>query len=512
MLLYSIHNMQQYFMRTKYITSGLIVLIILFIPTYLLIFPTWVFTIIAILYVIGLYNVFQTKHTILRNFPLLGYFRYLFEFISPEIQQYFIETSTEGRPFSRNHRSLVYRRAKNVSDTVAFGTQNDLDKMEYEGLRHSIYAKEPKHELPRIKIGGAKCEKPYSASIYNISAMSFGALSKNAIMALNKGAIKGQFYHNTGEGGISPYHLQGGDLVWQIGTGYFGCRTDDGRFNPETFKERAALPEVKMIELKISQGAKPGHGGVLPAIKNTPEIAAIRHIKPGTTVLSPPGHKEFSDAKGLLQFIEKLRDLSGGKPIGMKLCIGRTEEFIEICDLMEKTGMMPDFITVDGAEGGTGAAPLEFSDSVGMPLQPGLIFVNKTLIKYGLRDKINVIASGKIVTAESVLKNLALGADICNSARGFMFAIGCIQALRCNTNNCPTGVATQEEGLVKGLVVSDKAERVFNFHNNTVYAVMELLAACGKDNIEEVDMKMFVRGDEFVNLANKYYPDSFTMD
>lgn len=499
-------------MRLKFIFSGLLVISVLLIPTYLTIFPTWLYSIIVLLYLIGLYNVFQTRHTILRNFPLLGYFRYFFELISPEIQQYFIETSTEGRPFSRNHRSLVYRRAKNVSDTVAFGTQNDLEKMEYEGLRHSIYAKLPSHDDPRVMIGGPKCEHPYSASIYNISAMSFGALSKNAIMALNKGALKGEFYHNTGEGGLSPYHLQGGDLVWQVGTGYFGCRTEDGHFNPEKFKERAALPQVKMIELKISQGAKPGHGGVLPSIKNTEEIAAIRLIKPGTTVLSPPGHKEFSDATGLLKFIEKLRELSGGKPVGFKLCLGRTEEFIEICEVMVKTGMMPDFITVDGAEGGTGAAPLEFSDSVGMPLQPALIFVNKTLIKYGLRGKINLIASGKIVTAESILKNLALGADICNSARGYMFAIGCIQALRCNTNNCPTGVATQDEALVKGLVVSDKTERVFNFHNNTIYAVMELLAACGKDTIDQVDMGMFVRGDEFVTLANKYYPDSFTMD
>ena len=497
-------------MRGKFITGGLIVLAILFIPTYLLVFPTWVFSIFVILYIVGIYNVFQTKHTILRNFPLLGYFRYLFEFISPEIQQYFIETSTDGRPFSRNHRSLAYRRAKNVSDTVAFGTQNDLEKLEYEGLRHSIYAKLPSDVTPKVKIGGAKCKQPYEASIFNISAMSFGSLSKNAIMALNKGAEKGGFYHNTGEGGISPYHKQGGDLVWQIGTGYFGCRTDDGRFNPETFKENAALPEVKMIELKISQGAKPGHGGVLPGVKNTEEIAAIRHIKPGITVLSPPGHSEFNDARGLLEFIEKLRELSGFKPVGMKLCIGRTEEFKEICEVMVETGMMPDFITVDDAEGGTGAAPLEFSDTVGMPLQPGLIFVNQTLVNFGLRDKISIVASGKIITAESILKNLALGADICNSARGFMFAVGCIQALRCNHNNCPTGVATQDQDLVKGLVVSDKSERAFNFHNNTVHAVMELLAACGKERIEDVDMNMFVRGDEFINLANQYYPDSFT--
>jgi glutamate synthase domain-containing protein 2 len=436
----------------------------------------------------------------------------MFEFISPEIQQYFIETSTDGRPFSRNHRSLIYRRAKNVNDTVPFGTQNDLEKMEYEGLRHSIYAKEPNHEDPRVIIGGPECKHPYSASIYNISAMSFGALSKNAIMALNKGAKKGNFYHNTGEGGLSPYHLQGGDVVWQIGTGYFGCRTNEGRFNPGTFREQAAKPEVKMIELKISQGAKPGHGGVLPAVKNSEEIAAIRHLEPHTTVISPPGHKEFSDAKGLLAFIEKLRELSGGKPVGFKLCIGKTEEFTEICQVMVETGMMPDFITVDGAEGGTGAAPLEFSDSVGMPLQPALIFVNKTLIKYNLRDKIRIIASGKIVTAEAILKNLALGADLCNSARGYMFAIGCIQALRCNTNQCPTGVATQDPALVKGLVVSDKAERAYQFHYNTIYAVMELLAACGKEHISEVDMGMFVRGDEFVTLANRYYPDSFTMD
>lgn len=499
-------------MRQKFIILGLLVVVVLFVPTYYMIFPAWLFCTILFLYMLGLSNVFQSKHTILRNFPLIGYFRYMFEFISPEIQQYFIETSTDGRPFSRNHRSLIYRRAKDINDTVPFGTQNDIEKMEYEGLRHSIYATEPNHEDPRVLIGGPECKQPYSASIYNISAMSFGALSKNAIMALNKGAQKGNFYHNTGEGGLSPYHLQGGDVVWQIGTGYFGCRTNEGRFNPETFKVQAAKPEVKMIELKISQGAKPGHGGVLPGVKNSEEIAAIRHLEPHTTVISPPGHKEFSDARGLLTFIEKLRELSGGKPVGFKLCLGRTEEFVEICEVMKETGMMPDFITVDGAEGGTGAAPLEFSDSVGMPLQPALIFVNKTLIKHGLRQHIRLIASGKIVTAESILKNLALGADLCNSARGFMFSIGCIQALRCNTNQCPTGVATQDPALVKGLVVSDKYERAYQFHKNTIFAVVELLAACGKKSIKEVDMKMFVRGDEFINLANKYYPDSFTMD
>lgn len=469
----------------------------------------WSLIVIAPLIFVGTMNRVQKSHTILRNFPVLGYFRYFFESISPEIQQYFIEKSTDGKPFSRNHRALVYRRAKNVNATHPFGTQMNINDDHYEAIRHSIYAIEPTEDFPRVIIGSSLCKQPYSASVLNISAMSFGSLSQNAILALNRGAKKGNFYHNTGEGGLSDYHLQGGgDLTWQIGTGYFGCRTPEGDFSPEEFRKRAATPQVKMIELKLSQGAKPGHGGVLPAAKNTEEIARIRGVKPHTTIVSPPSHKTFKDAKGLVRFIGQLRELSDGKPVGFKLCIGRTEEFIDLCKEMNKEQIWPDFITVDGAEGGTGAAPLEFSDSVGIPLEPALIFVHSTLKKYGLRDEVRVIASGKVLTAFSILRMRALGADICNSARAFMFSIGCIQALRCNTNDCPAGVATQDKMLMKGLVVTDKAERVYNFHHNTIKAVLELLGACGITHTEDISIEMFVKGDEMVALTNKYFPDS----
>lgn len=469
----------------------------------------WSLVVVAPLIFVGTMNRFQKSHTILRNFPVIGYFRYFFESISPEIQQYFIEKSTDGKPFSRNHRALVYRRAKNVNATHPFGTQLNINDDHYEAIRHSIYAIEPVEDFPRVMIGGSLCKQPYSASVLNISAMSFGSLSQNAILALNKGARKGNFYHNTGEGGLSDYHLAGGgDIVWQIGTGYFGCRTAAGDFSPEEFKKRASIPQVKMIELKLSQGAKPGHGGVLPAAKNTEEIARIRGVKPHTTIISPPSHKTFKDAKGLVRFMGELRELADGKPVGFKLCIGRTEEFIDLCKEMKNEGVWPDFITVDGAEGGTGAAPLEFSDSVGIPLEPALIFVHSTLKKYGLRDEVRVIASGKVLTAFSILRMRALGADICNSARAFMFSLGCIQALRCNTNDCPAGVATQDKMLMKGLVVTDKSERVYNFHHNTIKAVLELLGACGITHTEDINIEMFVKGDEMVALTNRYFPDS----
>lgn len=468
----------------------------------------FVLGILGVLTALGIYDSLQSKHAILKNFPVVGHFRYILESISPEIQQYFIESNTDGKPFNRNLRSLAYRRSKSVNDTHPFGTQRDLDGEDYLALRHSIYAVHPKEEDLRVTIGSEFCKQPYSASIFNISAMSFGSLSSNAIKALNLGAKKGKFFHNTGEGGISPYHIQGGDICWQIGTGYFGCRDEKGNFNPEMFQEKAKLPEVKLIEIKISQGAKPGHGGVLPGIKNTPEIASIRGLKAGTTVLSPPSHSAFSNPKSLIQFVEKLRDLSEGKPIGIKLCIGRTEEFIEICKEMVAQNCWPDFITIDGAEGGTGAAPLEFSDSVGLPLEPALIFVRATLEKYNLREKVKIIASGKILSAFSIIKNIALGADACNSARGFMFSLGCIQALRCNTNECPTGVATQRRGLVKGLVVNDKSERVYNFHKNSVKAVSELLGAAGLYHTEELSVHDLVKGDEMIKLANRYFPDT----
>ena len=495
-------------MRQKFFIFGIIALIIsVFIYT---LFDIGLFFILffAALLLIGYANSIQQKHAILINFPVLGYFRYLFEMISPELQQYFIERNTDGKPFSRNQRTLIYQRAKNIDATTPFGTQLEINQSSYEGIKHSIFPAIVNEELPRVVVGGPDCTQPYSASLLNISAMSFGSLSENAIVALNKGALKGKFYHNTGEGGLTEFHLQGGDVTWQIGTGYFGCRDDKGGFDGGKFTEKANLPEVKMIEIKLSQGAKPGHGGVLPAAKNTEQIAKIRGVLPHITILSPPGHSAFSDTKGLIAFIARLRQLSNGKPIGFKLCIGDTREFEDICQEMIGQNCYPDFITVDGAEGGTGAAPLEFVDGVGMPFEPALIFVNKTLVRFGIRDKIRVIGSGKIISGYSILRTVALGADICNSARGFMFSLGCIQALRCNTNTCPTGVATQDKMLMKGLVVSDKSERVYYYHHNTLHAANELLAAAGKPSFADVDINIFMRGDEFAHLSDLYFPDN----
>lgn len=495
-------------MRKQFFIFGIILLFlsstIAYFYKYSIFFPLTIVTIILV----GIANSIQTKHAILRNFPVLGYFRYLFEMIAPEIQQYFIERSTDGKPFSRNQRSLVYQRAKNIDSTIPFGTQLNLNQSSYEGIKHSIFPTAVNEELPRVLIGGSNCKQPYLASLLNISAMSFGSLSENAIIALNKGAQKGTFYHNTGEGGLTEFHLQGGDVCWQIGTGYFGCRDERGSFDEAKFAKKANLPEVKMIEIKLSQGAKPGHGGVLPAAKNTEQIATIRGVKPHTTILSPPSHTAFSDTKSLVKFIAKLRLLSNGKPIGFKLCIGKTREFEMICEEMISQNCFPDFITVDGAEGGTGAAPLEFSDGVGMPFEPALIFVNKTLVRLEIRDKIRVICSGKIISGYSILRAVALGADMCNSARGFMFSLGCIQALRCNTNQCPTGVATQDKMLMKGLVVADKSERVYHFHKNTLHAANELLAATGKKSFADVDINIFMRGDEFSHLSDLYFPDN----
>ena len=494
-------------MRNKFIFWGIVLLIVTWTTALLIKAHYWIPILLTFLYLLGIYNTYQTKHAILRNFPVLGYFRYFFEEISPEIQQYFIERETDGKPFPRNQRSAAYRRSKNVSDTVPFGTQLEINHRKYEGIKHSIYAKHPKEELPRVTIGGEACKQPYNASLFNISAMSFGALSDRAQMALNRGAKKGNFYHNTGEGGISPHHLEGGDLCWQIGTGYFGCRNEKGNFDAELFKKYANLENVKMIEIKLSQGAKPGHGGVLPAVKNTPEIAAIRHVPAGVTILSPPSHSAFSNAEGLLRFVDQLRELSGGKPTGFKLCIGDTTQFEDICEQMNLLKIYPDFITVDGAEGGSGAAPPEFSDGVGMPLEPALIFVNRTLINYEVRDKLKIIASGKVLTSLDILRAVAMGADLCNNARGFMFSLGCIQALRCNTNTCPTGVATQDKMLIKGLDTNDKTERVYQFHRNTLHTCNELIAAAGRETYDQVDASMFMRGDEFEHLSDTYFPD-----
>lgn len=500
-------------MRNLFLYTAIPIVVLLLIFTGFYPGLIWLTLIALAILGLGIYNLMQDKHAILKNFPVIGYLRYFFEFISPELQQYFIERNTDGKPFSRNLRSVAYQRAKNIESTSPFGTQLELNHRNYEGFRHSIYPVDIVEELPRIIIGGKDCKQPYNASRLNISAMSYGSLSSNAIMALNKGALRGNFYHNTGEGGISDYHMQGGDLVWQIGTGYFGCRTENGSFSPEMFREKALWKEVKMIELKLSQGAKPGHGGILPAVKNTEEVARIRGLIPNTLVLSPQHHSAFSNAMELIQFIGTLRELSDGKPVGFKLCIGRTDEFIELCEAMNLLNIYPDFITVDGAEGGTGAAPLEFADAVGVPLEPALIFVHQSLEKYGIRDKLRIICSGKVLSAASFLKMLALGADLCNSARGFMFSLGCIQALRCNTNDCPTGVATQDKMLVKGLAVTEKKDRVYYFHRNTLLAAMELLAACGKKSFDDISMDIFMRGDEFMHLSDIYFPnylDDFT--
>ncbi len=447
----------------------------------------WGYAVAAPLIFLGSYDAFQTRHAIRRNFPLLGRLRYVAEAFRPAIQQYFIERDLDGRPLNREARSVVYQRSKKVLDTIPFGTREDVYAVGYEWINHSMKPLAKKKEQPRVRIGGPGCKLPYDAAVFNISAMSFGSLSKNAQLALNKGAQVGGFFHNTGEGGVSPYHLEpGGDLCWQIGTGYFGCRNTDGTFSAELFEKTVSQPSVKLIEIKLSQGAKPGKGGILPAPKITEEIARIRNVPMGQDVISPAAHSTFDTPKELLEWLAQLRDLSGGKPTGFKLCVGKRREFIAICKAMEKTGILPDFITVDGGEGGTGAAPVEFSNTVGSPLMEGLIFVHNSLVGFGVRDEIKVIASGKVMTGFDIAKRIALGADLCNAARSFMLSIGCIQALMCNTNECPAGVATQDPSLVNGLVVKAKYQRVANYQSETVKAMMELLAASGLEHPKQL--------------------------
>lgn len=459
--------------------------------------PYWLFAFILFgpLILIGFRDMLQTKHAIKKNFPLIGNIRYMLEAISPEIQQYFVERRTDGAPINKNSRAIIYQRSKNVGATHPFGTEMNVYEEGYEFITHSMYPKKVKEE-PRVLIGEAQCSKPYSASLYNISAMSFGSMSKNAVLAMNKGAAKGNFYHNTGEGGIAPYHLVGGDLSWQIGTGYFGCRNEDGTFNADMFQKNATLDSVKMIEVKLSQGAKPGKGGILPGKKVTPEIAKIRAVPVGKDVLSPSHHSAFSDPKSLLDFCDRLRELSGGKPVGFKLCIGKVEEFEEICKAMKETGQYPDFIGIDGAEGGTGAAPLEFANNVGLPLYVGLVMADTLLKKYELRDKIKVIASGKVFSGFGIFKALSMGADLTQSARSFMLSIGCIHAQLCNTNTCPVGVATQNKSLMKGLNVEDKYVRAYNYHHNTVKAFLELMGATGATHPRDLNTNNIKRMTE----------------
>ncbi|WP_416221864.1 FMN-binding glutamate synthase family protein [Sphingomonas sp. S1-29] len=444
---------------------------------------------------VGLYDLAQPVHSVRRNYPILGRLRWFFEEIRPEIRQYLIENDHEKTPFSRSQRSLVYARAKNESSDRAFGTLVDVYENGYEFIAHSTRpAPVADPATFRIPIGGKNGTTAYMASIFNISAMSFGSLSANAILALNHGARLGGFAHDTGEGSISPYHrVHGGDLIWEIGSGYFGCRTADGRFDPIRFADQAADPQIKMIELKLSQGAKPGHGGILPGEKVTPEIAATRDVPVGVDCISPSRHREFSTPIELMQFLGELRRLSGGKPVGLKLCVGQPWEFMGMVKAMLETGIVPDFIVVDGAEGGTGAAPVEFADNLGMPMRESLLFVHNTLVGANLRNQIKIGAAGKIVSAFDIAAVLALGADWTNAGRGFMFALGCIQSLTCHTNRCPVGVATQDPMRQRALVVADKSERVHNFHRNTMKALAEMTAAAGLDHPSQLGPHHLVR-------------------
>lgn len=477
-------------MRKKFVLFSTLILAINFALAYFL-NPNWyvLFGILLIFTAMGYQDMFQKKHTIRRIYPLFGRLRYVFEELRPKMYQYFIESDTDGKPINRIDRATIYQRAKKETETIPFGTQLSVYDEGYEWMCHSVAPKafDTLNQDPRVVFGNKDCKQPYASSILNISAMSFGSLSSEAVEAMNGGAKIGNFAHNTGEGGISPYHLKhGGDLIWQIGTGYFGCRNKDGNFDDDLFAEKSQYPTVKMIELKISQGAKPGHGGILPGSKNTEEIAKIRHVEPHTKVISPPYHTAFNNPIEMIQFIQKLRDLSGGKPVGFKLCIGHKAEFISICKAMIHLDIYPDFITIDGGEGGTGAAPPEFSNYVGAPMLDGLAFAHNILCGLDIRKHIRLVASGKVTSAFHIARAMALGADSCSSARAMMIAIGCIQALLCNTNKCPTGIATQDPELRKGLVVSDKKVRLANYHHGTVEKFVEILGATGLDEMKNI--------------------------
>ncbi len=451
----------------------------------------WITAVALPLFMLGVYDVLQTRHTLMRNYPILSHMRWIFEGIRPEIRQYLIESDADAFPFNREQRSLVYQRAKNELQTIPFGTQQDVYSSEYTFFTHSIKVEHVDPDALRVRIGGKDCKQPYDCSLLNVSAMSFGALSANAIAALNRGAKLGGFAHDTGEGGISRYHREnGGDIIWELGSGYFGCRTPEGTFDADIFAEKVTDPQIKMIEIKLSQGAKPGHGGMLPGAKVSEEIAEARGVPVGEDCISPPSHNAFSTPLEFVDFISKLRDLSGGKPVGFKLCVGHRREFMAIVKAMVERNSYPDFIVVDGKEGGTGAAPVEFSNSLGQPLRDGLHFVHMTLTGAGIRDQIKIGASGKIVSGADMARAMALGADWCNSARGFMFAIGCIQARACHTNRCPTGVATQDPRRQSGLHVRDKSQRVANFHRNTLHGFAEMVGAMGLKSPTGITLNM----------------------
>ncbi len=458
---------------------------------------------------VGTYDVLQTQHSILRNYPVIGHMRFLMEGIRPELQQYFVERNFDGTPFDRNTRTAIYQRSKGIKQEHPFGTELDLYAEGYEYLVHSTAPKPTMTEPPRVRIGGPDCTQPYDMALLNVSAMSFGSLSSNAIEALNKGAAAGGFAHDTGEGAISPHHRHGGDLVWEIGSGYFGCRTDDGDFDEQEFADKAADPQVKMVLLKLSQGAKPGLGGVLPGAKVTKEIAETRDVAVGTTVISPAYHRVFSTPRELVLFVGHMRRLAGGKPTGIKLCVGSRVEFLAICKAMLEEGITPDFITVDGAEGGTGAAPVEYSDHVGMPLTEGLATVHQALVGTGLREHIKVGASGKVSTGVDIVKRIIQGADYTNAARAMMMALGCIQAQTCHTNTCPVGVATLDPKRMRALVVKDKVARVTAFQHAGVEQAMQLVASMGLRSFEDLRPHMLrrrVSHDRIVSYADVVEP------
>lgn len=456
----------------------------------------WLFAAVPLcaLAVVAWADVVQRRHAVLRNYPVIGHMRYLLEMIRPEVQQYFVERDTDGRPYDHNVRSLVYQRSKADDDESPFGTERDVYADGYEAFVHSMAPVPQPGEAPRTTIGGSGCTQPYDMALLNVSAMSFGSLSANAVLALNGGAAKGGFAHDTGEGGISEYHLRpGGDLVWEIGTGYFGCRTPDGGFDAGMFAEKAAHDNVKCVSLKLSQGAKPGIGGVLPGSKVNAEIARVREVPIGETVVSPPYHRVFSTPRELVLFVARMRELAGGKPAGFKLCVGSRRQFLAVCKAMLAEDVTPDFILVDGSEGGTGAAPLEFSDHIGMPLTDGLMLVHNALVGTGLRDRIKIGAAGKIATGADIVKRLIQGADYTNAARAMMFAVGCIQSRRCHTNHCPTGVATQDERRASALDIADKTERVYRFQHSTVRSAQRIMASMGVHSHDELRPHMLRR-------------------
>jgi glutamate synthase domain-containing protein 2 len=493
--------------RLFWIISSIVFVLVAWIASY---WPHILHSLIILvpLFLLGLYDIVQRPVNILRLFPVIGHLRYLLLGIRPQIQQYFIETNQSGTPYSNEVRELVYERAAGTLDKLPFGTQRDVHAVGFDSINHSLAPKKVPECEARTTVGGPQCTQPYSASRLNISGMSFGAISSHAIRALNRGAKIGGFAHNTGEGGLSEYHLQeGGDIVWQIGTGYFGCRQPDGRFDPVQFADKAQLPVVKMIEIKLSQGAKPAHGGVLPAAKISAEISRIRGVPMGEDCISPPAHSAFDSPIGLLEFVQRLRELSGGKPVGFKLCVGWRAEFLGICKAMLKTGIYPDFITIDGAEGGTGAAPVEFSDFVGVPLNDGLVFVRNALVGTNTREPIRLIASGKVITGFDMVCKVALGADMCNIARGMMFAVGCVQSRRCHTNLCPTGVATQKPDRVYALSIDDKAPKVANFHRATIHSFLRVVGAAGIDKVSDITPGLIFR--RVATAMVKHYDEIF---